>query len=229
MPTADTFQTRGRRNGFPFCLEDNLSELDNGFSTNTDGAIDGVRFDRTDAISSENLMFFFWNLHKFTTLSFVSNFTSPHGSGTTTDSGEGTIRSVQVPPGIEEFDNDRSFSTIQPKQRVCRVEEDIYVANMGAAGGASEFTQGFYFIPRRTSGGDPCIAYALNRNGAAMNPATANSYGTANGSEVSVNLPLNSSGATTTIKIVGITSGSGGSFNSTAVSGNIVADFYTYS
>ena len=171
-------------------------------------------------------MFFFWNLHKFTTLSFVSNFTDSSGSGTTTDSGEGTIISVQVPPGIETFDNQRPFSTIQPRQRVCRVEEDIYIANMGAAGGASEFTQGFYFTPSRTSGGDPCIAYALNRAGAAMNPATANELGTANGSEVSVNLPLNSSGDTTAIKIVGITSGG---LTTTAVSGNIVADFYTYS
>ena len=226
MPTADTFQTRGRRNGFPFCLEDNVSELDNAFSTNTDGAVNSARFDRTDAILLEDLMFFFWNLHKFTTLSFVTNFTDSSGSGTTTDSGEGTIISVQVPPGIETFDNQSPFSTIQPRQRGCRVEEDIYIANMGAAGGASEFTQGFYFTPSRTSGGDPCIAYALNRPGAAMNPATANELGTANGSEVSVNLPLNSSGDTTAIKIVGITSGS---FSSTAVSGNIVADFYTYS
>jgi hypothetical protein len=225
MPTADTFQTRGRRNGFPFCIEDNVSELDNTFSTNL-GSIDAVRFDRTDAISLENLMFFFWNLHKFTTLSFVSNFTDSAGSGTTTDSGEGSIISVQVSPGINEFDGSRNFGTIQPRQRVCRIEEDIYVANMGATGGASEFTNGFYFIPSRTSGGDPCIAYALNRPGGAMNPAIANELGTANGSEVSVNLPLNSSGATTTIKIVGITSGS---FSSTAVSGNIVADFYTYS
>tara|TARA_Y100000114_G_scaffold52737_1_gene48134 strand:- start:827 stop:1507 length:681 start_codon:yes stop_codon:yes gene_type:complete len=226
MPTADTFQTRGRRNGFPFCLEDNVSELDNAFSTNTNGAISSVRFDRTNAILLEDLMFFFWNLHKFTTLSFVSNFTDSSGSGTTTDSGEGSIISAQVPPGIDTFDNQFAFGTIQPRKRVCRVEEDIYIANMGSTGFAAEFTNGFYFTPSRTSGGDPCIAYALNRPGGAMNPATANSYGTANGSEVSVNLPLNSSGATTAIKIVGITSGG---LSTTAVSGNIVADFYTYS
>ena len=226
MPTATSFTALGRGNGFPFCLEDNVSELDNAFSTNTDGAIESVRFDKTDAISLENLMFFFWNLHKFTTLSFVSNFTNSSGSGTTTDSGEGTIISVQVEDGQTGLGSSTNFSTTEPRARVCKQEEDIYIANMGAAGGASEFTQGFYFIPSRTSGGDPCIAYALNRPGGAMNPAIANELGTANGSEVSVNLPLNSSGATTAIKIVGITSGS---FSSTAVSGNIVADFYTYS
>jgi hypothetical protein len=226
MPIADTFQTRGRRNGFPFCLKDNLSELDNAFSTNTDGSIEAVRFDRTDAILLEDLMFFFWNLHKFTTLSFVSNFTDLSGSGTTTDSGEGSIVSVQVEDGQTGLGSSTNFSTTEPRARVCKQEEDIYIANMGAVGGTSEFTQGFYFIPSRTSGGDPCIAYALNRPGGAMNPAIANELGTANGSEVSVNLPLNSSGATTAIKIVGITSGD---LTTTAVSGNIVADFYTYS
>jgi len=223
MPTANTFQTRGRRNGFPFCLEDNVSELNNAFNSNTDGSIDSVRFDKTDAISLEDLMFFFWNFNKFTTLTFVSNFTSPSGSGTTTTNGSGDTISVEVPPGINEFDNVKNFSTMEPRERVCQHEENIYVSKLGTA---NTYTVGFYLIPSRTSGGDPCIAYAINRNSEALNPATANSYGTANGSEVSVNLPLNSSGATVAIKIVGMTSGS---FSSTAVSGNIVADFYTYS
>ena len=226
MPTADTFQTRGRRNGFPFCLENNVSELDNAFSTNTDGLINGVRFDRTDAILLEDLMFFFWNLHKFTTLTFVHNFNNPSGSGTATASGEGNVVSVNVVDGQSGLGSFQDFGTTAPRERVCSIKEDIYIANMGSAA-IPELEQGFYFVPSRTPAGDPCIAYALNINGGTLNPATASNFtGATSGSEVSGNLPLNSSGTTVAIKMVGITVGSS---SSTAVSGNIVADFYTYS
>ena len=88
-------------------------------------------------------------------------------------------------------------------------------------------------MPCLNSSGNPCIAYALNGkadNGRIRiaNPATAaNVFNDTNGPEVSVNLPLNSSGTTVAIKFVGEELANGNT--TTATSGSIVADFYTNS
>ena len=59
MPTGTNFEAKGRRNGFPFCL-DNVSALESAFSSNSDGAINSIVLDRTDAVPLEDLVSFFW-------------------------------------------------------------------------------------------------------------------------------------------------------------------------
>ena len=230
MPTADSFTALGRGNGFPFCL-DTVPALESAFSSNSDGAINSIVLDRTDAVSLEDLVFFFWNLSEFTTCTFVNSFTnSDSSSGTTTvDTGSSDIREAQVIVGGEGLDLGNKLKLMEPKDRVC-LEDNvanprIFIQSLRVSPSSPRYTTGFYVTPGLTSGGDPCIAYALNSE--CMNPRLANVIGFANGSEVSVNLPLNSSGDTVAIKIVGVDYGSGNT--TTATSGNIVADFYTYS
>jgi hypothetical protein len=230
MPTATSFTALGRGNGFPFCLN-NVAALESAFSSNSDGAIDSIVLDRTSAVSLDDLMFFFWNLSELTTCTFVNSFTSGDGSSgtTTTNTGGSDIKEAQIPSGGSGLDLGNTLKSTQPRERVCLEESAtdprIFIQSLRQGSSSPLYTQGFYVTPSLTSGGDPCIAYALNSS--LKNPRFADAIGTANGSEVSVNLPLNSSGATVAIKIVGIDSGGGNT--STAVSGNIVADFYTYS
>jgi len=230
MPTADSFTALGRGNGFPFCL-DNVSTLESAFSSNTDGAINSIVLDRTDAVPLEDLVSFFWNLSEFTTCTFVNSFTNSDGSsGTTTvDTGGSDITEAQVIVGGEGLDVGDTLKSTEPRERVC-LEDNvanprIFIQSLREGSSSPRYTTGFYVTPSLTSGGDPCIAYALNSQ--CKNPRLANVIGFANGSEVSVNLPLNSSGDTVAIKIVGVDYGSGDT--TTATSGNIVADFYTYS
>jgi hypothetical protein len=230
MPAATPFTALGRGNGFPFCL-DNVSTLESAFSSNSDGAIDSIVLDRTDAVSLDDLMFFFWNLSELTTCTFVNSFTSSDGSSgtTTTNTGSSDIKEAQIPSGGSGLDLGNTLKSTQPRDRVCLEESAtdprIFIQSLRQGSSSALYTQGFYVTPSLTSGGDPCIAYALNS--VIKNPRLADVIGTANGSEVSVNLPLNSSGATVAIKIVGVDSGSGNT--TTATSGIIAADFYTYS
>jgi hypothetical protein len=230
MPTGTNFEAKGRRNGFPFCL-DNVSRLESAFSNNSDGAIDSIVLDRTSAVSLDNLMFFFWNLSELTTCTFVNSFTSSDGSSgtTTTNTGGSDIREAQIPSGGAGLDLGNTLKSTEPRERVClegsTLDPRIFIQSLREGSSFPVYTQGFYVIPSLTSGGDPCIAYALN--GSLKNPRLADAIGTANGAEVSVNLPLNSSGTTVAIKVVGVDLGSGNT--TTATSGSIVADFYTYS
>ena len=232
MPTGINFEAKGRRNGFPLCLN-NVAALESAFNSNLDGAIDSIVFDKTSAVSLDDLMFFFWNLSEFTTCTFVNSFSYSDGSSgtTTTNTGGSDIKEAQVIVGGSGLDLGDTLKSTEPRERVCLednvTDPRVLIQSLREGSSSALYTTGFYVMPSLTPGNEPCIAYALNRPGSVANPSLAEVYGAANGSEVSVNLPLNNSGTTVAIKIVGIDSGGGDT--STATSGNIVADFYTYS
>ena len=69
MPTATSFTALGRGNGFPFCLD--FQALINAY---------GDIWDRTQSISLNSLMFLFWNLYEFNSLSFTFDFTTSLGA-----------------------------------------------------------------------------------------------------------------------------------------------------
>ena len=227
MPIATRFTALGRGNGFPFCL-DNVAALDSAFSNNLDGAIDSIVLDRTDAVPLKDLVFFFWNLSEFTTCTFVNSFTSRDGSSgtTTTSTGGSDIKEAQIPSGGSGLNLGNTLKSTEPIDRICLEESTtdprIFIQSLRVGSSTPLYTQGFYVTPSLTSEGDPCIAYALN--GSLKNPLYAGD--SANGAQVSVNLPLNNSGDTVAIKVVGVDLGSGNT--TTATSGSIVADFYTY-
>ena len=245
MPSATQFFAKGKGNGFPFCL-DNFSSLNTAFSNSSSGDLDSVVLDRTDAVSLDDLMFFFWNLSEFTTCTFNYDFTDPpdtNSESLTVSPGDirmGNIESsgpLSIPTANElKLNEPRErvrFENVITDQGPLSLVDLVLVQALEQENGTATFVYGLFLMPCLNSSGNPCIAYALNGkadNGRIRiaNPATAaNAFNAINGSEVSVNLPLNSSGTTVAIKFVGEQLANGNT--TTATSGNIVADFYTYS
>jgi len=242
MPSASQFFAKGKGNGFPFCL-DNFSSLNTAFS-NGSGDLDSVVLDRTDAVSLDDLMFFFWNLSELTTCTFNYNFTDPPDTDSESLTVSSDIRMGNIESGSLNVPTANALKLNEPRERV-RFENviadqgplslvDLVLAQaLEQENGTATFVNGLFLMPCLNSSGNPCIAYALNGkadNGRIRiaNPATAaNVFNDINGPEVSVNLPLNSSGTTVAIKFVGEELANGNT--TTATSGSIAADFYTYS
>lgn len=102
MPTATSFQTRGRRNGFPFCIEEKL---------------DVSSYDAVQPLTLAQAMKIYWNLHG--AVGFFKFPTDQPGPPIIEVEDINDADLIDFDSETGEIDDDRSGTPTEPKGRVC--------------------------------------------------------------------------------------------------------------